>query len=213
MVGLDTLLAFSLAALLLSLSPGPSNLYIMARSINQGRSSGYAAASGLAIGSIIYVIATALGMAALFKYFPIAYVILKLGGAIYLVYLGIQYWRTPASTTTSPVTKYKSHAAVFRQSIIVELTNPKTALFFIAFLPQFVEPANGSVTMQLMILGSVYALLAFVSDLLVATLSGELGRYLNRHRQVGSKLDKTSGLILLGLGGYIGSNEVLEQIT
>lgn len=213
MVGLDTLLAFSLAALLLSLSPGPSNLYIMARSINQGRHSGYAAAAGLAMGSIIYVIATALGMAALFKYFPIAYLLLKLTGAAYLIYLGIQYWRAPASTTASPVTKHKSHAEVFRQSILVELTNPKTALFFIAFLPQFVNPENGAVTTQLMILGSVYALVAFASDVLVATLSGELGRYLSRHKHVSGKLDKASGLILLGLGGYIGSNEVVEQLT
>ncbi|MFT4940153.1 MAG: threonine/homoserine/homoserine lactone efflux protein [Paraglaciecola sp.] len=100
MPSIDTLLTFGLAAMLLCVAPGPSNLYIMARSIGQGHQAYIAAAGGMAVGSFIYVLATALGIAALFKYFPIAYTFLKLAGAGYLIYLGIQYFLSAGAITS-----------------------------------------------------------------------------------------------------------------
>ncbi|WP_416307944.1 LysE family translocator [Neptunicella sp. SCSIO 80796] len=211
MLSIDTIVTFSLAALLLSLSPGPSNLYIMARSINQGYKAGVAAASGLAVGSFIYVIATALGIATLFKYSPVAYTLIKIAGAGYLIYLGIQYLRAPKTAANTPIAApTHSFGHIFRQSIIVELTNPKTALFFIAFLPQFVSTEAGSVTVQLMVLGAIYALIALCCDLMVATLAGKLGSWLVQHQAFIYWQDKISGSILVGLGSYIGLEEILS---
>ena len=205
----ELLTTFAMASLLLSLSPGPSNLYIMARSLSQGRNAGVAAAGGLAIGSLIYVLATALGLAAIFKYSPLAYTLLKLAGAGYLVILGIQTLRNKPMSPDNPVRMEPwSVTRIFRQSVVVELTNPKTALFFLAFLPQFVRPEAGSVTSQLLVLGLVYALIALCCDLLVASLSDKLGNWLSHHASFPLWQDRFSGSLLLGLGIFIAADEL-----
>ncbi|MDF2178984.1 LysE family translocator [Aliiglaciecola sp. CAU 1673] len=209
MPSIELLLTFSLACILLSLSPGPSNLYIMARSLSQGHQAGIAAAGGLAIGSLTYVVATALGLAAVFKYSPLAYIGLKLAGAAYLVYLGFQYLRAkPADIDTPKPLRHLSVPTIFRQSLVVELTNPKTALFFLAFLPQFVRDDAGSVTSQLLVLGLVYALIALCCDLLVAMLSHKLGKWLAGHSSFAYWQDKLSGGILLALAAFIVGEEL-----
>jgi threonine/homoserine/homoserine lactone efflux protein len=201
---IDALLTFAFASFLLSISPGPSNLYIMARSMSQGPQAGFSAAGGMAIGSFVYVLATALGIAAIFQYSPLAYTLLKLLGAAYLIYLGWQYFKLQVSDTEQPQTiKIMSTAKIFRQSIVVELTNPKTALFFLAFLPPFVNPQAGSVIMQLIILGCLYAVIALCCDLSVALLSGKLGRWIAQHPQAIIWQDRLAGGILMGLGGFI----------
>ena len=207
----ETLLAFCTAAFLLSISPGPSNLYIMARSIHQGFNGGAAAALGMAIGSLIYVILTALGLAALFTYAPLAFMALKLCGALYLVYLGVSYLRNATPATTSPsVAENAPLGRIVQQSIIVELTNPKTALFFMAFLPQFVFVEQGPATQQFLILGGMYSLIALLCDLVVAMLGGHFGRIIKNHPKLIHYQDKLSGSLLLGLGTYIGAQEILR---
>lgn len=213
----ETLVAFSFAAFLLSISPGPSNLYVMARSIHQGFIGGAAAAGGMAVGSFIYVILSALGLAAIFTYAPLAYTLLKVFGAIYLIYLGISYLRAPAIDTTMPeadsttqTTKHPSLLKIFNQSIVVELTNPKTALFFLAFLPQFVSAEQGNVTLQFIVLGVIYAIIALLCDLFVAGMSGKLGGWLRNNPKFINYQDKISGSLLMGLGSYIGIQEVVK---
>lgn len=208
MPAIETLFTFALASLLLSISPGPSNLYIMARSINQGHKAGFAAAGGMAIGSFIYVLATALGIAVIFQYSPMAYTLLKLAGAAYLIFLGIQYFylANDIGDQNSPI-KPRPLVKIFRQSIVVELTNPKTALFFLAFLPQFVNLTVSSITSQLLVLGVVYAFIAFACDLCVAKLSGQLGKWLSQHHGFILWQDRLSGSLLICLGGFIGYEE------
>ncbi len=209
---LDVLFTFAFAAVLISLSPGPSNLYIMARSMSQGPQAGFSAAGGMAIGSFVYVLATALGIAAIFKYSPLAYTALKLFGAAYLVYLGFQYFKAQATDTEQAKTiTIMSSAKIFRQSIVVELTNPKTALFFLAFLPQFVAPESGSVVMQLIMLGSVYGVIALCCDLSVALLSGKLGTWLAQHPSAIYWQDRLTGSILVGLGVFIGYETFVDN--
>lgn len=211
MLPIETFLAFCLAAFLLSISPGPSNLYIMARSIHQGFVSGAAAACGMATGSFIYVLLSALGLAAIFTLAPLAYTLLKIVGAIYLVYLGISYLRAkPMSSEESKTIDKRSLWSIFNQSIIVELTNPKTALFFVAFLPQFVSPEYGNMTLQFILLGSAYALIALCCDLFVAGLSGKLGNLLKRNPKVLYYQDRISGSLLVSLGTWLGANEALR---
>lgn len=209
MPSFETLFTFGAAALLLSLSPGPSNLYIMARSMGQGHQSGIAAAGGMAVGSFVYVFATALGLAAVFAYSPLAYLTVKLAGAAYLIYLGIQHIRSTSNTSVnSSSVKTMTMSSVFRQSVVVELTNPKTALFFLAFLPQFVDAQRTDVVMQLLVLGTVYAVIAFCSDLFVVLMSSTLGKWLSKHPMFVEWQDRISGGILLGLGAYIAFDEL-----
>lgn len=207
----ETILTFSVAAFLLSISPGPSNLYIMARSMHQGFSAGFAAASGMAIGSFIYVIASALGLAAIFKHAPLAYLILKIVGAVYLIYLGITYLRAKPQVQDSEMSApIHSNGKIFQQSILVELTNPKTALFFLAFLPQFVFPESGNITTQFILLGFIYMLIAFFCDLFVAAMSGQFGSLMQKHPKLVNYQDKVSGGLLFGIGGYIAGQELLR---
>jgi threonine/homoserine/homoserine lactone efflux protein len=207
----DILLSFSITALLLSLSPGPSNLYIMARSISQGHNAGIAAAGGMAMGSLAYVLATAFGLAAIFIYFPLTFMLLKLAGAVYLLYLGWLYlFSHTSSDQRKPRVTVMSIPRIFMQSILVELTNPKTALFFIALLPQFVNQDSESVILQFMILGSMYALIAFICDLCVAMLAGKLGLWLSRHPSFEVWQNRLSGGLLFSLGGYIAIDELIN---
>ena len=204
MPAFETLIAYSIAASVLCISPGPSNLYIMARTMGQGHQAGIAAASGMAIGSFIYVFATALGIAAIFKYSPVAYVAVKVAGACYLIYLGYHYIANATShSIDKPHLKHLATPVIFKQSVIVELTNPKTALFFLAFLPQFVDTAQGNVALQLFVLGCIYAVIAFCSDLLVVFLSSQLGKWLMQHPLFAQWQERISGSILLILGGFI----------
>ncbi|WP_040521880.1 LysE family translocator [Aliiglaciecola lipolytica] len=212
MPSIETLIAFSIAAAIMSISPGPSNLYILARTMSDGHRSGVAAAGGMAIGSLIYVLLTALGLAAIFRYSPTAYTVLKLCGAAYLIFLGIQTIRASgAGNTSKPKVRIMGMSKVFKQSIVVELTNPKTALFFLAFLPQFVDPQLGQVALQLVILGLLYAILAFSSDLLVVLLSHNLGKWLSSHPLFIRWQDRVAGAILIGLGSYIAWQEFIQK--
>lgn len=208
MPSIETLLTFSLAAFLLSISPGPSNLYVMARGIAQGTGAGVAAASGMAVGSFIYVFASALGLAALFAYSPVAYTILKLAGAGYLIYLGYSYLRSKPETAEQSTLPKQSTGRIFRQSIIVELTNPKTALFFLAFFPQFVSPEAGNATLQFIVLGTMYAFIALACDLFVATSSGKLGTWMAQNPNLLRWQDKFSGSVLMAIGGFIAYEEL-----
>lgn len=214
MPSIEILLAFTLTSLLMSLSPGPSNLYVMARSIAQGAQGGLVAALGLGVGSLIHVTAAVLGLSVLFSHSPALYTLVKLVGALYLIYLGVNYWRTHSGDQTDeelvPVKKAKHMPLkkVFIQSIIVELTNPKTALFFIALLPQFVVPESGPVALQLFILGMIATFTALPCDILVAVSSSKVASWLLKHKNAQVIQDKVSGSILLGMGSFIAVGEV-----
>lgn len=212
---LEILITFTLAALVLNLSPGPSNLYVMARAIAQGTKGGMVAAAGLAVGSLVHVVAAVLGLAALFKYSPILYTVVKVAGAFYLIYLGIKYFRTKSSDTscTSEKVKVKTLLSIFKESIIVEVTNPKTALFFVALLPQFVVPEAGSVSLQLLILGLIVTLSAVPCDILVAVSSSKVSNWLLTHKNAQQIQDRVSGSILFGMGAFILSDEVNASMS
>ncbi|MGB0944000.1 MAG: LysE family translocator [Marinomonas sp.] len=212
MPSIEILLAFTLTSLLMSLSPGPSNLYVMARSIAQGVQGGLVAAAGLGVGSLIHVAAAVLGLSVLFSHSPTLYMMVKLIGALYLIYLGVNYWRAHSGSDDEalPIKKTKSMPLkkVFIQSIIVEVTNPKTALFFIALLPQFVVPESGPIALQLFVLGMIAALTALPCDILVAVSSSKVASWLLKHKNAQVIQDKVSGSILLGMGSFIAVGEV-----
>jgi len=204
MPSLETLLIFTAAALVLNLSPGPSNFYVLSRSLAQGTPAGLVATAGLAAGSLVHVAAAALGLSAIFVYSPVAYGVLKLAGAGYLVYLGLVTLlsRGPAPGAVGAATP-KPPGQIFRQSILVEILNPKTALFFLAFLPQFADVEAGPLAPQILVLGMIVTLSGLPCDATVAALSGRAGRILSASPRIQRILNWVSGSVLIGLGAFV----------
>ncbi|MGI9316014.1 MAG: LysE family translocator, partial [bacterium] len=190
---------------------GPSNIYVMARAIGQGTKAGIVAAFGLATGSMVHVMATVLGISALFKHSPTAYLVVKIMGALYLIYLGIKYFTDsgPGDLGRKENANHKSLSAIFFESIVVEVTNPKTALFFLAFLPQFVVPETGSIPLQLFILGVIVTVSALPCDILVASSSSKMANWMAGSKRAQQIQMRVSGSILFGMGTYIAVDELL----
>lgn len=204
----ETLVLFTAAAVVMNLSPGPSNLYVMARSVAQGPGAGMLAAAGLAVGSLVHVAAAAIGLSALFLASAEAYAALKWIGAGYLVWLGIQHWRA-ARRSPDPVSAVppKPSARIFRESVLVEVLNPKTALFFLALLPQFVDPSAGPIVPQTLLLGLIVTVTALPCDALLAFASGAVARRLARSPWLAQWQERVSGTVLIGLGAWVAASE------
>jgi len=207
----NDLLLFTAAALLMNLSPGPANFYIMARTMAQGIPAGLAAVSGLAVGGLLHVVAAVLGLSALFVYSPLAFTILKLIGASYLIYIGLGYFGIRLvnkgaakdegleQEALAPLSTRK----IFVQSIIIEASNPKTALFFLALLPQFVVPAAGPAAPQFLLLGLIVTLSAIPCDLFVTFFSDRAASLIRGNQNFRDRLEKFSGSVLITLGVYV----------
>jgi threonine/homoserine/homoserine lactone efflux protein len=193
-----TLAVFSLAALALIVVPGPAVLYIVAQSLQGGRGAGLVSALGVATGGLVHIVAAVVGLSALVVASASAFTVVKLAGAAYLVYLGIRTllsrerddgWREMPS----------GRGRTYRQGVVVNVLNPKTALFFLAFLPQFVDP-DGPVRLQLALLGAVFVLLALVSDSAWALAAGTAREVLRGSRRFLRAQRYVSGTVLVGLG-------------
>jgi threonine/homoserine/homoserine lactone efflux protein len=198
------LLAFIGASLVLALTPGPAVVYILARTLAQGRASGLASVLGVALGNLGNAVGAALGLAALFAVSSTAFTVLKWAGAVYLVYLGIRLWRiAPASSVAMDPAVVRPAAQplgrVFRDGLLVALLNPKTSLFFAAFLPQFMD-GRGSALVQTLALGGVFVAIACCTDLfyvLAASLITPRLARAGRHAVWGNRL---AGSSFIGLG-------------
>ena len=203
-----SLLLFTVAAAALNISPGPSNLYVMSRSLSQGARAGLVAAAGLAAGSLFHVTATALGLSVVLRYSPTLYAAVKLVGAAYLIFLGLRLLLSKGTAlAAAPGQKRRSHGRIFRESILVEMLNPKTALFFLAFLPQFADPGAGPLAPQLLLLGAIVTLTAIPCDAFVAVAAGAAAQALARRPLYGRVQKWLSGSVLLGLGTYVAASE------
>jgi threonine/homoserine/homoserine lactone efflux protein len=190
------LATFLVASVVLAVTPGPGVVYIVTRSLLQGRQSGMASVAGVAIGNLGNALAASLGLAALFAASSVAFSIVKYLGAAYLIYLGIQTICRRAETDISTVAEVPLRK-VFRDGLIVALFNPKTAIFFAAFLPQFIA-TNQSFLAQSLVLGTVFVLIAVVSDSGYALAASAIARWLARR----GRLDRLGAWF--GGGTYIG---------
>ncbi|AFV00898.1 LysE family translocator [Simiduia agarivorans] len=207
---IEVLVSFTFAALLLNLSPGPSNLYVMARSLAQGPEAGFVAAAGLAAGSLVHVLAASVGLAAVFLYAPVLFTAVKLVGAAYLLYLGVQYLRSQPDLSVGQSAK-RSNGRIFRESFLVEATNPKTALFFLALLPQFADASYGPLGPQLLVLGLIVTLSAVPCDIIVALGASRVRRWLAAHPRAPLIQERVSGGILVALAMFIVGEEAVAQ--
>lgn len=178
-----SLTVFVGASLALLLLPGPAVLYIVARSVSQGRGAGVVSALGVGLGSMCHVVAAALGLSALLMSSALAFQVVKYLGAAYLIYLGIRTLRSREAILIESEGP-RPWRRIFSQGIVVNVLNPKTALFFLAFLPQFVHVNAGSVTLQIIVLGLLFTSLGICTDTLYALLSGTIGGWLRGNLRV-----------------------------
>ena len=193
------LVAFCAASLVLALTPGPAVLYIVARTLGQGRPSGFASLAGVALGNFGNAAGAALGLGALFAWSSTAFTVVKWAGALYLVWLGVQALRRPAATLNGAAPLPHAAKRVFRDGFWVALLNPKTALFFAAFLPQFISPA-ASPLVQSFALGFTFVLIAGCSDAAYVLLAGSVAPVLRRARGAARLGRWLSGGTYIGLG-------------
>lgn len=175
---ISTLAVFVAAAVVLIVTPGPAVLYVVARSIDQGRLAGIVSTLGIGVGSLCHVAAAALGVSALLVSSALAFNLVKYLGAAYLIYLGVRKLMVREEINRPEVSEPTALSRVFYQGAIVNILNPKTALFFFAFLPQFVDMTHGRMAVQIFFLGTLFTLIGIVSDGLWALLAGTLGRWL-----------------------------------
>jgi len=187
-------------AMLLLLVPGPAVLYITSRSVGLGRAAGLVSAMGIAVGTLFHVAAATLGLSALLVSSAAAFQIVKYAGAAYLIYLGIRTLRGGDAPALDTSRERISLRRVFGQGVLVNLLNPKTALFFLAFLPQFVDPARGHATLQIFELGVLFALMGWMSDSIWATIAGTFSTRLRGNARLHGAQRKVSGGALIALG-------------
>jgi threonine/homoserine/homoserine lactone efflux protein len=173
---------FAAAALALAVVPGPAVLYIVARSVDQGRFAGLVSALGIGVGSLVHVTAATIGLSSLLASSATAFTVVKYAGAAYLMLLGIHRLLTREEVAEVAARPPRALRKIFRDGVIVNVLNPKTALFFLAFLPQFVDPDQGAATLQILVLGLIFTVIALSSDSLWALAAGTLGGWLRRSR-------------------------------
>ena len=201
----ETLVAFYGAALLLSLSPGPDNLFVLVQSVQRGWRVGLCVVLGLCLGLVVHTAAVALGLAAVFAASSMAFTVLKVVGAAYLAWLAWGALRAPASVHEAPpggAAAAGGNGGALRmvgRGVVMNLTNPKVLVFFLAFLPQFADPAQGGMARQIMLLGLVFMLATLLVFGAIACFSGAFGALLQRSARAQRLLNRVAGLVFLGL--------------
>jgi threonine/homoserine/homoserine lactone efflux protein len=190
---------FITAALVLLVVPGPAVLYIVAQSVEHGRRAGLTAVCGIHVGSLVHVAAATVGLSALLVSSAVAFSAVKFIGALYLIFLGVQRLLGRGDGSGPDVERALDLRRIFRQGIVVNVLNPKTALFFLAFLPQFVDPDRPAAP-QIAVLGLIWVVLGVMSDSVYAVLSGTVGGALRRSSAFARAQRFVTGLVLIGLG-------------
>jgi threonine/homoserine/homoserine lactone efflux protein len=191
---------FVVASALLAIAPGPDVIYVLTRGIAQGTRAGLAAAFGFASGCIFHTVLAAVGIAALIRSSPIAFDMVRYAGAAYLAWIGIQALRHRASFSIEAQSDRRALGTIFRQSVIGNMLNPKVTLFFLAFLPQFVNTQEGHIGWQMALLGVVFMLVTIVVFGAVAIFSGWIGDWVRAKPAIGERLNIFAGITFIALG-------------
>ena len=199
-VEFNTLVAYAAVVLGLFLIPGPAVLLVLSRGAACGRWIGIATGLGCACGDLLHTVMATVGLSAVLMTSAIAFGMVKYAGAAYLIYLGIQALRAKSGDLRLAPAHLVNAPLAFRQAVLTELLNPKTALFFLAFLPQFVRPDHGTVALQLATFGLVFAAMSAAYSTLLALAAAPIGRWLGRHRGISRWQGRVVGTIFLGLG-------------
>jgi threonine/homoserine/homoserine lactone efflux protein len=196
----SSLLLFVTGAAILLVIPGPAVTYIVSRSIGQGRAAGLVSAMGITLGTLFHIVAATLGLSALLVSSALAFQFVKYAGAGYLIFLGIRTLRSSDAQLLESANGERKLGRIFGQGVLVNLLNPKTALFFLAFLPQFVEPARGHASLQIFELGVLFALMGWFSDSMWALAAGTVAEHIRRSAPLRRAQKNVSGGALIALG-------------
>ena len=199
MIPYDVAVTFFIASVILALVPGPDNIFVLTQSALHGKKAGLAVVFGLCTGLIFHSLAVALGVAVIFKTSLLAFTLLKMAGAAYLIYLAWISFRASASKLESKEVKELSLGKLYCRGVIMNITNPKVSIFFLAFLPQFTDPERGSVAVQVFMLGGLFIISTIWVFGGVALLAGSLGQWLNRSDKAQLVLNKIAGVVFVGL--------------
>jgi len=205
MMSFDVLLAFLAASALITVAPGPDNLMVLSVGISRGRSAGIGFGLGCALGCFVHTLWATLGIGAMVLASETTFLTLKMAGAAYLVYIGIMAWRYAGKMAVVDLDPGAAEplSVHLRRGFIANVVNPKVALFFIAFLPQFVDPARGAVWAQLLLLGAVFAAQTVVIFGSLGWFSGSVGARLQRQPTVAVWLDRLAGTLFIGLALHL----------
>jgi threonine/homoserine/homoserine lactone efflux protein len=199
MLSLETITAFFLASILLALAPGPDNIFVLTQSALHGKLSGVVVMLGLCTGILFHTAAVALGVAVIFQASAIAFTVLKMVGVCYLLYLAWQVFRAAPEQIQMQDSPKKSLGILYRRGIIMNVTNPKVSIFFLAFLPQFVDPQRGAVSLQMVSLGTIFIVSTIFIFGAVALIGGTLGDWLNRSAKAQRAMNWIAGTVFVGL--------------
>lgn len=199
MIPFDTLITFIITATLLCIAPGPDNVFVLTQSALYGRVSGLFVTLGLCTGLLFHTAAVALGIAVIFQTSPVAFAALKLIGAGYLLYLAWLAFRAPTESLNGVSATTRAPWALYRRGIVMNITNPKVSIFFLAFLPQFASLERGSVAIQIMALGALFICATLLVFGAIAILAGTLGSWLSRSDSAQRNLNRMAGVVFAAL--------------
>ena len=199
MLSIEVLIAFFSASLLLALVPGPDNIFVLTQSIVQGKKSGLMIVLGLCTGLIFHTLAVTFGVAVIFQTSAFAFTLLKVAGAIYLVYLAWQIFNASSEKIDTKNSKKIDFRKLYYRGIIMNITNPKVSIFFLAFLPQFTNPNLGSVSLQILILGGLFIVATILVFGTIALLSATLSQMFNKSDKSQKILNKLASFVFLSL--------------
>lgn len=203
MIPFATLAAFAAAAILLAFAPGPDNLFVLTQSALKGRAAGLMVTLGLCTGLIVHTALVALGVAAVFQTSEAAFTALKLAGAAYLAWLAWKALSAPAETLREVAAAPLDLRRMYLRGIVMNLTNPKVAIFFLAFLPQFADPGRGPLAAQMFVLGGVFIACAWVVFSAIAVAAARLSAWLRRSPRGQLWLNRAAGVVFLGLAARL----------
>jgi len=197
MIPTDILLFFIAASAALAIAPGPDNIFVLTQSAIHGRKAGILVTLGLCTGLIVHISAAALGVAAIFKTSTVAFTVLKVVGAAYLLYLAWQAFRAGDAQIAAASETTTSAKALYLRGILMNVTNPKVAIFFLAFLPQFADSSRGAVSMQMIVLGAVFMMTAFIIFCGIAWASSLIGSWLQRSKRAQMGINRLAGTVFI----------------
>lgn len=199
MISSVTLISFFVTSVVLGMTPGPDNIFVLTQSALRGRFAGILVTLGLCTGLVAHTTAVALGVAAIFQASSVAFTVLKLTGAAYLLYLAWQAFRASATSIHMGQGSDLRPWQLYRRGIVMNITNPKVSIFFLAFLPQFANPANGSLPLQVMLLGGLFIVATLLVFGGIALLAGSIGQRLAQSKRAGQIMNRVAGTVFAAL--------------
>ncbi len=199
MIPIETLSIFIIASLGLIFSPGPDNIFILTQSALNGQRAGFLVTLGVGIGLLLHTALVSFGVAAIFATSATAFNVLKILGAAYLVYLAYQAFTTKPAHYDEHQTNTIAKGALFTRGVITNFTNPKVAIFFLAFLPQFANPAHGSLTLQMLTLGLIFMIITVITFTIISWFAARLGNWLRRSKRAQLWMNRVAGTVFIGL--------------